>query len=159
MKTIERRIVVAYIVSRDGMLLLGKKAPSSGGVYVDSWHNPGGGVESGESDRQALGREVLEEAGIDITTATIACVDSQGTGKAAKTLSDGTKILVKMHFLVYRVGLATTAADTPSHPGDDLAVLQWFPLDILGAINLTPPAKELFARIGTDWILTAEATT
>ncbi|HET8840562.1 MAG TPA: NUDIX hydrolase, partial [Ktedonobacteraceae bacterium] len=61
LRILQRRIVVGYIISSDGQLLLGKKVPGSGGVYPDSWHNPGGGVEPGETDEQALAREVHEE--------------------------------------------------------------------------------------------------
>jgi len=34
--------------------------------YVAGWHLPGGGVEVGESFREALGRELMEEGRIEI---------------------------------------------------------------------------------------------
>nr|WP_246433071.1 NUDIX domain-containing protein [Rhodopseudomonas rhenobacensis] len=35
-------------------------------TYVSGWHLPGGGVEVGETFREALGREVMEEGRIEI---------------------------------------------------------------------------------------------
>ena len=37
--------------------------------YVDGWHLPGGGVETGETLLEALSRELAEEGNIRITTA------------------------------------------------------------------------------------------
>lgn len=52
---------VQCIVIRDGKEILLVRHS-----YVRGWHLPGGGVERYESLEQALGRELLEEAGLGI---------------------------------------------------------------------------------------------
>jgi hypothetical protein len=42
MRTIQRTIAAALLFSQDNKLLLGKKDPKSGGVYVNYRHLPGG---------------------------------------------------------------------------------------------------------------------
>jgi 8-oxo-dGTP pyrophosphatase MutT (NUDIX family) len=57
---LERRAVRAVARRGDEILLM---ATSSG-----AWKFPGGGVEDGESDETALGREVDEECGLTVTS-------------------------------------------------------------------------------------------
>lgn len=51
--------VVAAAVIRDGQVLLARRAP--GRADAGRWELPGGKVEPGETDRQALMRELVEE--------------------------------------------------------------------------------------------------
>lgn len=56
--------VVAAVVRRDGAFLLARRPPSKrhGGL----WEFPGGKVRDGESEDEALGRELREELGVEL---------------------------------------------------------------------------------------------
>ena len=60
------RVVVGALV-RDGRVLLGHRSPDKR-AYPDVWDLPGGVVEDGESEMQALARELHEELGVRIAT-------------------------------------------------------------------------------------------
>ncbi len=55
--------VGAVVVDRDGRLLLVRRGREPG---KGLWSIPGGKVVPGESDRDAVAREVLEETGLDV---------------------------------------------------------------------------------------------
>jgi 8-oxo-dGTP pyrophosphatase MutT (NUDIX family) len=146
-RTIHRDIVSAMIVSQDGKILLGKKDPSSGGVYPDCWHIPGGGIEKGEPYEEALRREILEEAGLDVANCRVELADNQGTGESTKTLKETNEtVRVQMRFNVYRVDVPQPADRIHIQPGDDLVTLKWVERSDLGSYKLTPPSISLFKR-------------
>jgi ADP-ribose pyrophosphatase YjhB (NUDIX family) len=53
--------VRAVVLDRDNRVFLVKHS------YVDGWHLPGGGVETGETFGEALGRELMEEGRIELS--------------------------------------------------------------------------------------------
>lgn len=138
------------IFSKDGELFLGKKNPKDGGVYSDCWHIPGGGVNDGESDMDALKREIKEETGINILGYKIELVDDQGNGQAEKVLKEtGEKVLCNMDFIVYKVIIFDKNADKIKISlDDDLKEYTWQNLENLKRIKLTPPSVELFTKLG-----------
>lgn len=85
MRTINREIVSALLISKDKKIFMGKKDPQAGGVYSDCWHIPGGGVEGRESLEETLAREIKEETGIDILPYAKLLVSSDGKGESKKS--------------------------------------------------------------------------
>lgn len=63
--TAQRTIrVVAAVLERDGKYLITQRRTSA--VLPLMWEFPGGRVEAGETDQQALTREMLHRLGVDI---------------------------------------------------------------------------------------------
>lgn len=149
MRTIHRLIVSALLFSADNRLLMGKKDPKSGGVYLDCWHIPGGGIDENENQIQALTREIQEEVGIDISIAKIELVDSQGKGESEKTLKETKELVtVKMNFYIYKVSLPVESNIVKVSLNDDLKEYKWFKLSEIESVKLTPPSISLFKRLG-----------
>jgi len=155
MRTIQRDIVLALIFSKDGKLFQGKKNPKEGGVYSSGiyskcWHIPGGGVNSGEDEKAALIREILEETDVDISNYPIELIDDEGSGESEKILKDtGEKVLCQMKFKVFKVIIFDKNADEISISlKDDLAESRWTDLSELPSLELTPPSVVLFTRLG-----------
>lgn len=60
-----RRVAAYAVVVRDGKILLSKIAPRIS--HSGKWTLPGGGLEHGEEPRAGAMREVMEEAGLEVT--------------------------------------------------------------------------------------------
>jgi 8-oxo-dGTP pyrophosphatase MutT (NUDIX family) len=150
MKTINRDIVSAVIVSKDGKIFQGRKNPKMGGVYADCWHIPGGGIKDGETKEQALIREIKEETGIDISKYKVALIDDVGEGESEKILSEtGEKVLCRMKFFVYKVEISDKlAANVQVSLNGDLEEYVWTDTPELKNKKLTPPSVELFKKLG-----------
>jgi 8-oxo-dGTP diphosphatase len=56
--------VVAAVIARDGRYLITQRRPSA--VLPGLWEFPGGKVEEGETDLEALNREVRERVAVEI---------------------------------------------------------------------------------------------
>lgn len=80
--------VVAGLIRAGGQVLLTQRRP---GRHLGlSWEFPGGKVEAGETDEEALRREMMEELGITVAVGT-RCFETRHTYGSRE-----------MHLLVYR---------------------------------------------------------
>jgi A/G-specific adenine glycosylase len=64
-KAVPHYDIVAGAIRRNGRYLIGRRQP--GGLLGGLWELPGGKVESGETHKQALRREIKEETDLDVT--------------------------------------------------------------------------------------------
>jgi 8-oxo-dGTP pyrophosphatase MutT (NUDIX family) len=147
MRTIERDTVAAVIVSNDGKILQALKGAD--GVYPNCWGLFGGGIDEGEDERTALNREVMEEAGVDISPYAARLI-RESKGESEKTLKDtGERVFVKMNFKVYEVILhdkdASGVAVTLDHEHTEY---RWSRPSEIKDLQLTPPSVELFKELG-----------
>ena len=75
-------VVVGALV-RDGRVLLGHRRADKR-AYPDVWELPGGVMEAGESELDALARELREELGVEIATESAAHLCRVAAGPAGE---------------------------------------------------------------------------
>lgn len=113
------QIVVAGALIADGRLLVAQRArpPQLAGL----WELPGGKVAPGESDGDALVRELREELGVDVV------VGHRLGGDVALSA-----VMVLRAYLVRQIGGTASALDHRALrwvTGAELAALAWVPAD------------------------------
>ena len=124
--------VGAIITDPAGRLLLIKRGhePEAG-----RWSLPGGRIEPGESDEQALVREIGEETGLTVTVGRlIGSVDRP---------QPGGRVLVIRDYAAEVTGGALTA-------GDDAADARWVSLPGFDGLALTTGLEEALSRWGVS---------
>jgi 8-oxo-dGTP pyrophosphatase MutT (NUDIX family) len=149
MRSITRNIVGAFVFSSDDKVLLGLHDPNGGGAYAGFWVIPGGGVDEGETPVEALRRECMEEAGLDISSCEAKLFDDSQEDEREKTLKDtGERVSVKMRFLDYEVHIDKRADEVSTHESDELIELKWVTLAELTNTKLPPLTRAAFKRQG-----------
>jgi 8-oxo-dGTP diphosphatase len=122
--------VGAAIIVEEGRILLGQRPQEARlGGY---WEFPGGKVEPGESARECIEREILEELGVAARATTVIC-------ESVYTYSFGTVKLICMHTFLLHNNLSYNAHTQ----------LRWVELAHLHTYDLAPadvPAIEHLLR-------------
>lgn len=149
MRTLENVDVAgAVIVSGDGKILHGLKKPKSTGVYTGYWILPGGAIENGESNVQAVFRETFDETGVDLSPYQPELVDDGSQDIAPLTLSTGEEVMMPMRFFTFRFHLPEPANRISISPGDEFQSLLWIAKTRLDYYRLPPPSRSLFQNLG-----------
>ncbi|MDB5185620.1 MAG: hypothetical protein JWL85_143 [Candidatus Saccharibacteria bacterium] len=147
MRTVHRKIVGAFIFSRDGKILLGHN--KKGGTYQGMLVIPGGGIEEGETELEAVKREMREEVGIDISDASIRQLEDIATGESEKTLKDTNEVvLMKMNFYDFEVKLHEEAKAVSLTFDDDFGDAQWYTAAALQNAPIGPNTKLTLQKLG-----------
>lgn len=118
--------VGAVVHDGDGSVALVKNR------WSDGWVLPGGSVETGESFREAVHREVREETGLRVETAELLRVEEQRFRNAA----DATDDPVTWYYVVFAArALDAELGDDPGVDAEEIRDAGWFetvPPDTLG---------------------------
>lgn len=126
-KSRRRRLhVVAALIRKGSRILLDRRHQ---GQLAGTWEFPGGKREVGESDAQALRREVCEELGVDATI--------------------GPEVARTEH--VYeRVAITLVLYETHLHGEPhavDVDMIDWFDLDALDELPMPPADRPLIEAV------------
>ena len=134
-RTIRCIKVVAALIRKDEKVLITQRKP---GRHLGlSWEFPGGKVEEGESDHEALARELKEELGIVV----------QITTKCFETRHQyGNR---EMHLTVYRSSILQGEPKAL-----DVNAVEWVPEDELGRRNFLPADRPLVDGIVSGLVAT-----
>ena len=133
----ECRVIATAIIEKGNELLFGHK-PKDIGPYPNTWHLLGGAINLGkESLEEALKREIMEEAGIEIESIERVSFDEDyEPNKRGET----THYIFLVFKAKYKSGNAKAA--------DDITELKWILKSELKEVKLTRPSIKLFKELG-----------
>ena len=136
-----RTIVVPIIKDDLGRVLLCRMAAHRG-VFPGQWGLPGGGVEPGETIKQALAREIREELGVELREAAPLFFKD---GTFNKTMPDGTKREIYMVFLLFACRIADPAV---LRLNEEFSTSAWVAPAEMAGYELNYETKDTLAKLG-----------
>lgn len=116
--THRRRAVRVFVRDPAGRLLLFQDSDLGMDPVVHWWVTPGGGVEEGESDVDAVVRELFEETGLRLTTA-----DVIGPLAARHVIHGYSDQVTLQEEIFFAVEVAPFEVDTSGHTAQELEVV------------------------------------
>lgn len=134
-KDYPRAAVSAVIVNEGSILLVRRGCEPNKGL----WSLPGGSIEPGETVREALAREVLEETSLSVEVGDVA-----GVHEVIRRERD----VLMYHYVIVNL-FARVVAGAPS-AGSDATDVRWIPLD---RIADHPTTEGLIERLSAAGVL------
>ena len=122
--------VGAVVTDGQGRLLMIKRGHEPG---AGLWSIPGGRIEPGETDAEALVREMLEETGLTVQVGRL-------VGSVQRPGLDGTVIDIRDY--------AATVTGGTLAPGDDAADARWVDMAEMGSLEITEGLIEALTSWG-----------
>ena len=122
--------VGAVVTDGQGRLLMIKRGHEPG---AGLWSIPGGRIEPGETDAEALVREMLEETGLVVEVGSL-------VGSVQRPGLDGAVIDIRDY--------AATVTGGALRPGDDAADARWVNVKDLGSLAITEGLIEALTSWG-----------
>ncbi len=120
----------AVVTDEQGRLLLIKRGHEPG---AGLWSLPGGRVEPGETDAEALVREMREETGLVVRAGRL-------LGSVRRPAGDGDVLDIRDY--------AATVIGGTLDPGDDAADARWVDVGDFGSLPVTEGLTEILASWG-----------
>jgi nucleoside triphosphatase len=136
-----RRLVVVPLIRDAAGALLLCRMPTDRGVYPGQWGLPGGGVEDGETLLEALRREVREELGLSLATATPRMFKDTVHDKL---YPDGRLETLYMVFLLFDC----TAESTDVRLNEEFSAHAWVPPEQLADYDLNEATVDTLSKLG-----------
>jgi ADP-ribose pyrophosphatase len=125
---------VAGVVIRDGCVLMIRRGREPG---RGRWSIPGVRLRLGETVRDGVAREVLEECGVRVRVGQVL-----GVADLIVPDDDGG---IRYHYVL--IDLAADHLSGQPRPGSDVLAARWVPFDELPALEMPDRLRDLLSRV------------
>ena len=122
--------VRGLVLDAEGRVLLLKH------TYTPGWHMPGGGVERGETCEAALARELVEEAGVELTAR-----------PRLRSIHSSEATFKGDHILFFQVDAWRS---TPATSRGEIHAVEWFAPDALPADATAGTCRRIAEALGGE---------